>query len=183
MRKVIVVNGKPRAGKDTAIGFMQEILAASGIASMQFSSIDPVRNVIQALGIDVSAKTPEDRALLAEIGSAVEKHSGYRSKACVTIALQFLMSHERGVVFLHIREPAIIETVSKALQMAGIDLLTVIVESNRAETFTSNAADLGVDGMHYHAKLSNNASLAVLEASCRCLLHTLGILTDEPLLL
>ena len=123
MRKVIVVNGKPRAGKDTAIAFMQEILAEHGIQSMQFSSIDPVRNVIQALGIDVSAKTPADRALLAEIGAAVEKHSGYRSKACLTEALRFLCCYHNAVVFLHIREPAMIETVAAVGHETSVESL------------------------------------------------------------
>ncbi len=184
MKKVIVVNGRPRAGKDTAIAFMQGILQEHRIASIQFSSIDPVRDVVQRLGIDVSAKTPADRALLAEIGSSVEKHSGYRSKACLTEALRFFASHSKAVVFLHIREPAMIETVAAGLdRMAKIDLISVLVESERAEHVTSNAADMGVEGLSYNAKLSNHGSLPLLEANCRCLLHTLGLLNDEPRLL
>jgi len=184
MKSVIVVNGKPRAGKDTAVAFMQEILAEHGIQSMQFSSIDPVRNVITAMGIDVSAKTPADRALLAEIGDAVVKHSGYRSKACLTEAFRFFAGRDDAVVFLHIREPAIIETVAAGLRhMAKSELLSVYVESNRAETVTSNAADMGVADIDYDARLSNNGSLEILKANCRCLLHTLGVMTEEPLLL
>lgn len=182
MKKVIVVNGGPRAGKDTSIAFMQGILQQHRVASMQFSSIDPIRAAVANMGIDTRGKTPEDRALLAEIGSAVEKHSGFRSKECVAHCLRFFASHREAVVFLHVREPEVIRTIGAALELAGCKLLSVIVVSNRAEKVASNAADLGVHDMEYDATLSNNSSLSVLEANCRCLLHTLDLIPVEEAL-
>ncbi len=179
MRRVLIVNGYPRAGKDTSIGFMKDILKGHGVAALEFSSIDPVREMTDKAGIDTSLKTPEDRALWAEIGAAVEKHSGFRSKECIARAIRFFARWDNAAVFLHIREPKVIETVAGGVRaLADAELTTIFIESDRAERVTSNAADLGVEGMVYDYRLANNGSLDLLKANCRCLLHTLDLIPN-----
>ncbi|PZR89746.1 MAG: hypothetical protein DI537_20295 [Stutzerimonas stutzeri] len=178
MKKVVIINGKPRSGKDTAVGFMQGVLKESCISSASFSSIEPVRTLLANAGIDVTAKTPADRALLAEIGFSLEKHSAYRSRATVEFTLEFfrLLAHKSGVVFLHIREPEMIERVTRLIEEKGFDTITILVESNRAEKVISNAADMNVGDIDYTAILSNHGSLELLQANCCCILHALNLL-------
>lgn len=172
MRTVIIVNGKPRAGKDSTVEAMTAHLQAAGIQVRAFSSIDPVRDMLASAGVDVTKKTPEDRALLAEIGDSLEKHSHWRSAKCRNEIRRFfatLYSDEAAVMFLHVREPAIINRIIMGAGTA-YRVLTVLVQSPRAENVTSNAADMNVDRIMYDTVIYNDSTLEVLnKLSLECL--------------
>jgi len=72
MKTVVIVNGHPRAGKDTAVDFLEVMLGEAGHNVMRYSSIDPVREALSHIGVDTSAKTEADRAVLVEVGMALQ---------------------------------------------------------------------------------------------------------------
>jgi len=173
MIHVIIVNGKPRAGKDTFIKMMSNALREQGIDVDTFSSIDPVRWMLTMAGLDLTAKTEADRKLLAVVGAELEEHCGFRTNRSYSQVEQFAAVHQRslGVFFLHMREPALIEKMRQMLHWA--DLTTVFIESDRAENVTSNSADAGVQGMTYDHVLSNSGTLDDLREVARELLATI----------
>lgn len=184
MKTVIVINGRPRAGKDSTVLAMQQILKGAGIATSDFSSIDPVRFMLQEAGIDLSAKTPEDRALLAEVGFSLEKHSHWRSQRCFRMIYGFFEdnSSRPAVMFLHVREPEIIARITDRVERRKWRMLTVLVKSIREENVISNAADLGVEGMKYHEVLENNGTLDDLAHACDKLLFKQQVIEQLSLL-
>lgn len=183
MKTVIIVNGRPRAGKDSSIEAMTNILTGAGIPTTAFSSIDPIRNMLTKAGLDVSAKTERDRALLAEVGDAVERHSEFRSRKCVAEAARFFfVCRGEAVMFLHVREKAIIDRISEKLARSGVKVLKIAVVSERAEHVTSNAADAGVDDIGYDAVLTNNGTLDDLAFACDKLLFEQGVIEQLRLL-
>lgn len=181
MKKVVIVNGKPRVGKDTSVQFMRGILKEYGIRTEEFSAITPILVMLERAGIDISSKTPEDRALLAEMKAALEKHSKYPTKECLSACFRLfeITGSFDAVMFIYMREPECIAYMRQWIEAAGHEAITIVVESNRAENVTSNSADTGVYGMDYDAKLSNHSTLPILNANCRCLLHSLGLIPNE----
>lgn len=172
MKTVIFVNGAPRAGKDTVIEFMQQHLDARNLPSGSFSSIDPVRAMLNRIGMNTSGKTEADRKLLATIGDALEEHSKRRSSWCVWNAVDFFSENGFGVFFLHVREPLLIQRITAALAPLGITCLTVFVDGARAEYVFSNPADAGVADMVYDHTLLNNGTLEDLRAEVVLLLKS-----------
>lgn len=156
---VVVVNGEPRAGKDTFINNVSAMLRSRRVPVDSFSSIDPVREMLQGAGFDLDAKTEADRKLLAVIGDAVQEHSNWRTNKCIEQIDWFRWNnHRKGVFFLHIREPKNIALVQAGLAQ-GISMITVFIESTRSHKIMSNAADAGVRNMKYHHVIQNNGTL------------------------
>lgn len=170
MIHVIVVNGSPRAGKDTFIEMLLEDLASQHVPTDTFSSIDPVRALLTAAGFDLSEKTEADRRLLSVVGDAVETHSQWRTNACVDRVKQFASeTSNRGAFFLHIREPRNIELVKSLCADAVPDSVfsTIYLDSIRAEKITSNPSDAGVADMIYDHVITNNGTKDDLRAAAR----------------
>ena len=173
MKHVIIVNGKPRAGKDTLIALMREMVPC---ASHEFSSIDPVRRMLNK-HVDLSRKTEADRKLLATVGDAMEAHSGFRTAACLDEVSLFFMARRAGLFFCHIREPHHIATLSRAWRLQGIKVTTVLLRSIRAEDVQSNPADAGVEKMRYDRTIENNGTLVDLRDAARAFLVDLDLLS------
>lgn len=173
MTHVIIVNGKPRAGKDTFVEMVTAMLRSQGTPTESFSSIDPVRNLLSAAGFDLSQKTEADRKLLAVVGSAVEEHSTWRTRQCLEAIEEFRFAHSRpGLFFLHMREPKNIEAIRNGLR-GGARLTTVIVDNDRVPFIISNDADRAVFEMQYDYLIPNHGALVDLQYEARLFLARL----------
>lgn len=179
---VVILNGYPRAGKDTLIRFMEDVADQKGLATGSFSSIDPVRAMLSSVGIDTSRKTAEDRKLLAMSGSLLEEHCKFRSRSCLQFINQEIAQAANdglggGLYFLHIREPEIIEVVQERLHAKGVKVWRVYLESNRAEKPT-NPVDAGVEKMAYDYRVTNNGTLGQLYDEASALVR---LMLERPL--
>lgn len=162
MTNVFIVNGKPRAGKDTLIRFMTDVLKDRGIYTASFSSIDPIKIMLKGAGFDLEAKTEADRKLLSIIGDAVEEHSSFRTQACLEVVDRIRQKTVGAVIFLHIREPHNIAKVREKLIEEGHKVFRVSVISDRSEDITSNPSDAGTWAMPYDFQVVNNGTLGDL---------------------
>jgi hypothetical protein len=166
-KTVIVVNGAARAGKDTSIAFMKAALEVLGYSHDEFSSIDPVRNMLRQQGIDVDNKTPEMRALLANVGDQLRDH---RTEVCMRRINMFfdgmLVGTTAGVFFLHMREWKLIGKMRRLCSDKHIDLHTVVVHNNRIKPEPGNEADRNVHDEVGDYSVFNNGTLADLAADC-----------------
>lgn len=165
MHVVCVVNGFPRAGKDTTITLMGHALQDMRVPHRSFSSIEPVRTMLRWAGYPVDRKTPEMRALLAEVGDAVEKFNYAKTHACLHVCREFFTIWPRAVVFLHTREPEIIARLKNFTTMSGENwrFRTVLVQRPGTESDLSNAADRNVMAWNYDAVIRNDGSIRDLE--------------------
>ena len=167
MTKVVVVNGRPRAGKDSFIAACEQHLGREGVSFASFSSIDPIRDILSAAGVDVSEKTEADRKLLAVMGDALEEHSSYRTHRCIAEIMEF--HHANGpesVFFLHIREPYNIRKVMRGIAQTrmgqNIEFTTILIKSKRELAINSNRADANVGEMAYDEVIHNDGTLGDL---------------------
>lgn len=166
---VFFINGKPRAGKDSVVGYLRGLLGFAR-ETTEFSSIDPIRFMLSVRGIDITKKTEADRKLLSVVGDAVEEHSGFRTQMVMEAIQGSVMQYEKKAIFIHLREPKLIQKVCGQLTAKQIDFVTVKVVSPRSQEVTSNPSDAGIDGMAYDAEIRNHGTLEDLEAACRAFL-------------
>lgn len=167
MKTVIVVNGYPRAGKDTAVDFMRAWLLNGRVSNTAYSAIDVVRVMLGSRDIDLSAKTPADRKLLATVGDAMQEHSQFITNMAFSAIKWFFHAIPTGVFFLHMREPDRIEIMRQHCEAIGVRLIKVCVISDLAEKVFSNTADANVDQIEYDWIIDNNASVEELDLKCK----------------
>lgn len=159
---VIVVNGHPRSGKDTAVEFMMNALNDQDILAWAMSSIDPVRELLAPV-TDFKAKTEEERNLLAVVGRAVEEFSSWRTRQVLEFSRACFEASglSNAVVFVHMREPDLIAKLQGMLarDIPDAGFLTIFVDKPDAAPVKSNAADAGVADMNYNRCLFNGGTL------------------------
>ena len=161
---VILINGRPRTGKDTVVNFMCNALMERGYMAEAFSSIDPVKAMLGAV-VDLSQKTEADRILLSEVGDALEKHSAFRTNRCIWFAEDVFRASENAVVFLHVREPENIEKLRATFLAKGVNVVRLLVVSDRGIDVDSRADQVAGTG-EYDLAIRNNSTLGVLKACC-----------------
>jgi hypothetical protein len=165
---VIFVNGKPKAGKDSFINLMGFHLDELNIPHRSFSSIDPIRDMLANVGANVTQKTTADRDLMSVIGDLLEDHSNIRSKSClkaiISTASNGILTDRNIVLFLHVREPKIINKI-KALTAEEfkdtntvVNFVSILIQSYRQEKGDSNTSDAGVLGMSYDYSINNSGT-------------------------
>ena len=172
---VILINGRPRTGKDTVVNLMCNALMERGYMAEAFSSIDPIKALLGSV-IDLSQKTEADRILLSEVGDALEKHSAFRTNRCIWFAEDVFRESENAVVFLHVREPENIQKLRTTFLAKGINVVRLLVVSARGIDVDSRADQVAGTG-RYDLMIVNNGTLDDLKATC---VRTVGRLEIYP---
>ena len=173
MIKVILVNGCATSGKDTFIGFCEQIL---GARARNISSIDFVKKVALYCGWN-GEKTPRNRKFLSDLKDLLTEWDDVPLKQ-----LEF----EKGIwddilasegvtddcaLFICVREP---KEIQKLVDVFGAT--TVFISRNEAENKeTSNHADEEVFDYTYDYWIMNNGTLDELKDSADFLLEILKL--------
>lgn len=153
-KRVVIINGCGGVGKDA---FCR---ACSRYAECTVrSSVEPIKDIARQIGWD-GGKSEKDRKFLADMKRIVAQYNDYPMtwmRGAVNAFMGF--GEDDEILFLHIREPEEIERAAKEF-----DAVKVLVTNPRIPKITSNAADAGVDGCKYDFVISNDGSLADLDA-------------------
>ena len=176
MRKinVIIINGKPRSGKDTVIGYMKKYCDINECARCySYSTIDPVKNVLRNLGWN-GEKTDEVRNMLSSMKQFWINTCDGPLKYCMSTIMDTRMRDNADdyVLIFQIREPSEIEKLVNALkpiQFAyGLNVSTLFVERSEVdEKHYGNKSDNDVAEYVYDKTICNNSSIEDLWAVVR----------------
>lgn len=170
-RKVLViVNGYPRSGKDTFVGFAIDHFTTLGWRASAVSTIDQVKKITRDLGIIDEPKTPEKRALWADIKAAFERYDRFLTRRLLCEHMKFMRTMQDAtaraqILFIHVREPDAIEFIGSIRE--EFEFQTAFVDRPDAERVTSNASDINVEDFPYSWTISNTGSLHQLQAAAR----------------
>lgn len=156
--KIVIINGAPRSGKDTFVGYCLDKLGKFGFT---FSTVDFIKDIAKECGWN-GEKTPEDRKFLSELKRLLTEWRDVpyqvmrREIAKVRLlAEQYGIDHNKFVIFIHCREPEEIERFVKEY-----DATTVLVRRPEVETDNqSNSSDSGVFDYTYDVIIWNENSL------------------------
>ena len=171
--KIIVINGRPRSGKDTFVNFCRDHMHWC----LNVSTVDFVKVIAAKCGWD-GTKTAENRKFLSDLKDLLTKWGDVPfKKVCREIELfkAEMEAHNfdpdtEGVVFIHCREPKEIERLCEELGAQSLLILRAAVEN----TVQSNHADAEVYNYNYDYTISNDNTLQDLEDAAVNFLRGLG---------
>lgn len=170
--KIVVINGAPRAGKDTFVEMCKEILGEEYVLNV--STVDFVKSIAYRCGWD-GVKDGKNRKFLSDLKDLLTEWGDVPFKKVDTEIELFQLDIEeycgeegleRSVAFIHCREPEEIQKFKDRLHAHTVIVRREQVE-NEAQT---NHADLDVFNFAYDMIIENNGTLDELRDAARCYL-------------
>lgn len=152
-KRIIIINGRGGAGKDTVCA-----IAAERYRVRNISSITPIMAIAKSAGWD-GVKTPASRRLLARLKEVFTEYNDLSHAYCMEQLAAFRRAEEEQLLFVHIREP---EEIARFRQEAGADCRTLLVRRPEASGPLGNRADDAVEDYCYDAVLCNDGTLEQL---------------------
>lgn len=158
--KIFVINGAPRAGKDTFVEFCQALV---GERCLNVSTVDFVKEVAKFAGWDGN-KTPEARKFLSDLKDIMTEYDNIpfkKVKRAIDIYRLELEEYTsefyiaNSVVFIHCREPQEIEKFKNELGAKTLLIRRPDVEGGDQ----SNHADAEVFNYDYDYTIYNDGTL------------------------
>lgn len=161
---IFIVNGKPRAGKDTFAELLNTM-----VPTMKYSSVNKVKAIAMECGWD-GGKTEKDRKFLSDLKRLTTEYNDMSFNAVANKVETFRKNNIHKVMLIDIREPKEIMRAKKAF-----DAYTVLIENDRVENVTSNESDAGIYNCRYDFIVPNNGTLEDFKGAIRGLLSELYI--------
>ena len=121
---VIIINGAGGVGKDTICGILSEFYRVKII-----SSIDPIREIAQRGGWEVTDKSKAGRRLLSDLKAAFVRYNNLPTRYLIQKYHEFLSGADE-ILCVHIREPDEIIKFREELYTRNI---TLLITSNRVQ--------------------------------------------------
>ena len=148
-KTVLIVNGKPRAGKDTFV----ELLSCM-IPVYKYSIIEKVKCVALDCGCK-GKKEERDRKFLYELKKLTDEYSDMSFIDVYERIEAFAKDEIKEVLFaVDIRDPEDIEMMK---DLTGA--FTVFIENENVPEITSNPADANVANYEYDFVIKNNGTM------------------------
>lgn len=148
MKKIYIVNGMARCGKDTFAGFLGGI-----IPTHKYSSVTKIKEIAKMCGWD-GGKTEKDRKFLSDLKVLTTKYSDLAFKDIKAMVEWFKTKSPCEVLLIDIREP---NEIHRARHEFGAK--TILIKNDNIPMINSNMADAGVFNYEYDYILENNGTL------------------------
>lgn len=156
IKKIIVINGLPKSGKDTFVSF-----ASKYAITTNFSSVDFVKEVARFAGWD-GVKDLKARLFLSKLKELLADYDDIPYKKIAEEIAWFMSQPEQELLFIHIREPKEIERIVK-----NFGAITVLVRRANNQQEISNDSDKYAETYNYDFVLNNNSDLDALDAKAK----------------
>ena len=154
---IIIVNGKPRAGKDTFALLLNKLEPV-----YKYSIIDKVK----AMALDCGwkgGKTEKDRKFLSDLKKLTNNYSDMSYEDVTEKTIDFYCDRiKERVLLIDMREAKDIDMAKEYL-----DAITVFIKNDNVESVTSNKADANVENYKYDYYIENNGTIKDFETNVR----------------
>jgi dephospho-CoA kinase len=162
-KMIFIVNGKPRAGKDTFAQILNEYMDV-----YKYSSVTKVKEIAKQCGW-TGAKEERDRKFLHELKMLTSAYSDMSYNDVIEEIDKFKKGELDADIFVvDVREPEDIDRLVKATKA-----FTIFIENNRVPSITSNAADANVENYKYDFVIQNNGTLEDFEGNIKLFIEVL----------
>ena len=152
-KKIFIINGAPTAGKDTFVELISEL-----IPTLNFSSVDKVKQIAKEIGWDGISKTEKDRKFLSDLKVLTSEYCDMPFQNMKQKVEEFNKDKINQYLFLHIREP---EEIKRAVK--EFNAKTILITRNTVKQITSNMADANVYNYKYDYTVTNNGTIEDLK--------------------
>lgn len=152
-KMVFIVNGKPRAGKDTFAEILNRYMVV-----YKYSAVTKIKEIAKQCGW-TGAKEERDRKFLHELKMLTSDYSDLPYQD-VLDKIEKYRSGEilADVLVVDVREPEEIDRLRKAT-----DAITIYIENENVPAITSNEADANVANYEYDFTIFNNGTIEEFE--------------------
>lgn len=153
-KRVFIVNGKPRAGKDTFAEMLNEFVKVH-----KYSSVTKVKALALDMGWD-GGKSEKDRKFLSDLKMLTTEYSDMSFKDICEEVEKFMSGaydvYNRNVMLIDIREP---KEIARAVKAFGA--VTIFIDNCNVEEVLSNSADANANiwSYSYDYIIPNNGTL------------------------
>lgn len=148
-KTVLIINGKPRAGKDTFVELLSYMVPV-----YKYSIIEKVKSIALDCGWK-GGKEEEDRKFLCDLKKLTDDYSDLSFTDVYEKITQFAADEIKEPLFaVDIREPEDIEMMK---DLTGA--ITVFIENENVPEITSNPADANVYNYDYDFVVKNNGTM------------------------
>jgi dephospho-CoA kinase len=162
-KMIFIVNGKPRAGKDTFAQILNEYMDV-----YKYSAVTKVKEIAKQCGW-TGAKEEKDRKFLHELKMLTSAYSDMSYNDVMEEIDKFKKGELDADIFVvDVREPEEIDRLVKATKA-----FTIFIENNRVPSITSNAADANVENYRYDFVIQNNGTLEDFEGNIKLFIEVL----------
>lgn len=162
-KMIFIVNGKPRAGKDTFAMILNRYMNV-----YKYSAVTKVKEIATLCGWD-GQKEERDRKFLHELKMLTSEYSDMAYQDVVNEIKKYRNGEiEADVFIVDVREPEEIERLAKE-----VGALTVFIENNNVPAITSNAADANVENYEYDFVVPNNGTMNDFEEEIKLFMEFL----------
>lgn len=151
-KPVIIVNGKPRSGKDTFAQYLGKIADVE-----KYSIIDKVKEIATQCGWK-GRKSETDRKFLCDMKILTELYNDMPFKTVVEKVKIFNTDDTKEVLLIDMREPRDIERAKMEL-----GAYTIFIDNDRVPEIKSNVADGSINNFNYDYRIDNNGTLEDFE--------------------
>lgn len=152
-KMVFIVNGKPRAGKDTFAEILNRYMVV-----YKYSAVTKVKEIAKQCGW-TGAKEEKDRKFLHELKMLTSAYSDLPYRDVLDKIEKYRSGEILADVFVvDVREPEEIERLRKAT-----NAITVYIENENVPAITSNEADANVANYEYDFTIFNNGTIEEFE--------------------
>lgn len=148
MKKIYIVNGKPRAGKDT----FAELLGKH-CRVFKYSSVDKVKQIAAKCGWD-GGKDDKDRKFLADLKRITTEFNDMSYDDVAEKVAYFLKTDFFDVMLIDIREP---EEIERAIEGYGAE--AIYINNVNVPMITTNESDANVNNFVYDYIIANDGTL------------------------
>lgn len=154
-KMVFIVNGKPRAGKDTFAEILNRYMVV-----YKYSAVTKVKEIAKQCGW-TGAKEERDRKFLHELKMLTSEYSDLPYRDVLDKIEKYRSGEILADVFVvDVREPEEIDRLRKAT-----DAITIYIENKNVPAITSNEADANVANYEYDFTIFNNGTIEEFENS------------------
>lgn len=147
-KPIIIVNGRPRAGKDTFAKFLHEIVPVR-----KYSMVSEVKRIARICGWD-GTKYEKDRKFLSDLKVLLEEYNNL-PMIDVCREVQAFNSSDYKVMLIDARE----EKDIIALKTMFKNVYSLFIDNRNAPMVLSNKADRQVEDICYDFRIDNNGTL------------------------
>lgn len=152
MKHVIIVNGKPRSGKDTFAECLNKIARVE-----KYSIIDKVKEIAAQCGWNGN-KGERDRKFLCDVKIITELYNDMPFRTVTEKVKMFNEDDSKDVLLIDMREP---RDIARAKRELGA--YTIFIDNDRVPEIKSNVADGTIHNFNYDYRIDNNGTLEDLD--------------------
>lgn len=147
-KRIYIVNGKPRSGKDTFYDILKTM-----VPTRKCSAVDKVKDIAELCGWN-GGKTEKDRKFLSDLKILTADYSDMPFTDVMKAVWNFRNDSTYQVLLIDIRESEEIERAKVAFKAK-----TIFIVNDRAPEVISNMADANVEKYTYDYYIRNNGTL------------------------